>query len=87
VSLDVTGMTAAIEAAFATEWAKSKPNMALPAAGQEDRRMLFAAVARGILEYLKDHEDEIFKTITIEEGAGRRVHKIVEADLDFSRSA
>jgi len=38
-------------------------NQALPDAGQEDRRILFVAIARGVLAYLETHQHEFVKTI------------------------
>ena len=48
-----------IEAAMQDEWqtVKGKP---LPAPlGREDRRILFVAIARGVLKYLHDHQIDI----------------------------
>ena len=52
-------MAAEIEAAMQDEWqtVKGKP---LPAPlGREDRRILFVAIARGVLKYLHDHQIDI----------------------------
>jgi hypothetical protein len=51
-------MTDTIEAAYAAEWKKVKPNP-LPDAGKDDRRLLFAGVARGVLQYLSEHQNEL----------------------------
>jgi len=52
-----------IENAFKLEWlvAKGEP---LPDAGAEDRRLLFAALAQGILNYLKDNDSD-FKLLAL----------------------
>ena len=62
-------MAAAMEQALGEEYqiAKQAP---LPATGEEDRRLLFVAIARGVLEYLKAHEDEILTSITLEDLTG-----------------
>jgi hypothetical protein len=39
----------------------------LPGQGQDDRRLLFAAIAQGIFVFLKAHEDELMNNITIED--------------------
>jgi hypothetical protein len=84
MALQVDGLAEAMEDGFKKEWQRMK-GFGLPAAGLEDRRVLFAGIARGILEYLKDHEDEMLKTITFEETVGRITHSIVETDLNFSK--
>jgi hypothetical protein len=52
---DWGGMAAAIEQAFADELSARKGTQ-LPDASAEERRMLFAAIARGVLGYLNDNE-------------------------------
>ena len=56
-------MAQAIETALQQELAAM--GEVLPAAGQKDRRVFFVAVARGVLQYLKDHEAELINNITI----------------------
>lgn len=48
----------AIDNAFKMEWlvVKGEP---LPAGGEVERKILFAAIAQGLLDYLKDNEDYI----------------------------
>jgi hypothetical protein len=40
-------------------------NIPLPDAGKEDRRLMFAAVARGVLQYLSDHQGELISAVTL----------------------
>jgi hypothetical protein len=47
-----------IEAAMAVEYQALK-GVPLPAAGAEDRRMLFNAIAHGLIVYLKAHEADL----------------------------
>lgn len=47
-------MAAAMEQAFLDEWNTVKGE-ALPEAGEEERKILFAAVAQGLVSYLKDN--------------------------------
>ncbi len=61
--LTVFELTDSIDRAFATEWDKRKNHAPLPAGGEEDRKLLFAAVARGVLTYLKAKEDELVGSI------------------------
>lgn len=57
-------MAEAIEAAMQQEW-QAITGVPLPGEGQADRRLLFVAIARGVLGYLKAHEDEILTEITL----------------------
>jgi hypothetical protein len=62
---DFSGSLAeAIETAMKQEWQLVKGE-ALPDIGQEDRRLLFVAVARGVIQFLDDHQDEIFTSIRL----------------------
>ena len=87
MALEAAGLTAAIEAAFGKEWALVK-TIPLPGAGREDRRLLFAAVARGILEYLNAHENETVTTVTLEETGSStgttKVYSVREIDLNIA---
>jgi hypothetical protein len=51
-------LAAAIQAAFETEYAKVKGQPLAPA-GKEDQEMLFAAVAQGVVTYLKAHQADL----------------------------
>jgi hypothetical protein len=56
----------AMDNAMKTEWQAVK-GVPLPGQGQDDRRLLFAAIAQGIFVFLKAHEDELMNNITIED--------------------
>lgn len=61
-------MAGAIDAAMEEEWqlAKDQP---LPAGlGQEDRRILFAAVAKGVLRYLHAHRADLVTDVVSSTG-------------------
>jgi hypothetical protein len=60
-------LTQAIEDALTMEWLEHK-NKPLPNVAVEDRRVLFAAIAQGVLTFIKAHESD-FK-ITAPEHAG-----------------
>jgi hypothetical protein len=60
MALEVGALTEAMMEALRHEWQAAK-NSGLPDAGIEDRRLLFAAVARGLLSYVKAHEDEAIR--------------------------
>ena len=79
-------MTDAIEKAYETEWAKVKPNP-LPDAGKDDRRLLFAGVARGVLQYLSDHQNELLTTLkTQDDGGAKATFQVLETDLGIDVS-
>jgi hypothetical protein len=47
--------------------------------GRDERRLILVAVARGMLNYLKDHQDEIFTRLYYDpDGSGGQVR----ADVD-----
>ena len=48
--------------------------MQLPVQGREDRRLLFVAIARGILKYFKDHEEAV---VTSEAGRHGHTHSVI----------
>jgi hypothetical protein len=61
------GMAAYIEKAMQNEWLAVK-GTALPSGpGDEDRKILFAAVAQGVLKYLYDHSADISTIATGDE--------------------
>lgn len=60
-------LTGAIEDALKMEWLEYK-NKPLPNVAAEDRRVLFAAIAQGVLAFLKAHEADF--RITAPEHAG-----------------
>jgi hypothetical protein len=51
-------MAEAIEQAFQSEWTAAKTT-ALPQTGVVDRKILFAAVAQGVLNYLEAHKSDL----------------------------
>jgi hypothetical protein len=69
MALNVNELTAAIEAGFDREWTAAKGTPA-PSAGKEDRRIMFAAVARGVLQYLKAQQDELLGSLTARDQNG-----------------
>ncbi|MGH8105650.1 MAG: hypothetical protein ACREO1_10595 [Arenimonas sp.] len=56
----------AMDNAMKQEWQAVK-GVPLPSQGQEDRRLLFAAISQGIFVFLKAHEDELMNNITLED--------------------
>jgi hypothetical protein len=54
-----------IETAFQTVWTSLKPDDPFPSEGQADRRVLFLAIARGLLTYLDKHPTDTLSSITM----------------------
>lgn len=57
-------MAEAIETALQQEWPLAR-GVPLPPDGMAERRILFVAIARGVLQYLKDHQHEFINSITL----------------------
>lgn len=58
----------------------------MPDVGEEDRRMLFSAVARGVLKYLNDNAYQLIKAVTIAHTSGGHPytdHSLSGLDLDI----
>ena len=53
-------MAEAMEEAFKSEWQAVK-GVALPDRGEEDRRLLFSAIAQGVVAHLKEQAGNAFK--------------------------
>ena len=66
-------MSSYMERAMQNEWRQVK-GYALPGgAGEQDRKILFAAVAQGLLKYLYDHQADV-ETSTA--GGGNHKHRL-----------
>jgi len=48
----------------------------LPTAGQEERRLLFVAISRGVLKYLRDHQGAIIATSAGQGFQGPHTHGV-----------
>ncbi len=69
MALSVKNLTDAMEQAFQYEW-QQKKTQPFPATGEPDRRMMFAAIARGILTYLQSSDAKaMFSDITLSDGS------------------
>ncbi len=84
-SRDDGSMTALIEQAMQEEWlaARGEP---LPADGPGaiDRRVLFAAVAKGVLRYLHEHRDDLLTSLMVDDGSGLNHRHEADFGLDDS---
>ena len=74
----------AIENAMKKEW-KAVKKVDLPSEGEQDRRLLFAAIAQGLFVFLKAHEDELIKNITIEDVGfdSSKILEVKQLELDL----
>lgn len=76
-------MAQAIEQAFVEEWQAVK-GTALPAGDPTDRRLLFVAIARGVLRYLEVNQNQLIATIRLDDGDGFvRTYDVTALDLDI----
>ena len=64
-------MAEAMEKALKMEW-KEVEKVALPEQGEKQRRLLFAAIAQGVVRHLKDNADTAFQIAveTTQSGSG-----------------
>jgi hypothetical protein len=86
VSLNPSDLIDAMETAFGNAWQATKGSP-LPQAGADDRRLLFEGVARGLLHFIDDHQDEVLTEITFHDsGQDEQTHTVVAAKFDIGRS-
>jgi O-methyltransferase involved in polyketide biosynthesis len=72
-SADFSGsMAEAIEQAMGKEWQAVK-GTALPSDGTDDRKLLWVAIANGVLNYLKTNQNDILTSITLDSNAASTV--------------
>jgi hypothetical protein len=64
-----SSMAQAIENAMAQEY-KAVKGEDMPATGQEDRRLLFAAIAQGVVKHLNDNPDAFRVSVSLLSGDG-----------------
>ena len=66
-------MAKAIADAFESEWVALK-GTTLPEAGKEDRQMLFAAIAQGVVNYLRDNiNDSLQIDVSVTQQGGNQI--------------
>lgn len=79
MSLNPDELTERIEQAFQRAWLKERGQ---PVSGPpDDRRILFAAVAGGVLGYLKEKENELLATLTVRDDGEEDRLDVTEAEL------
>jgi hypothetical protein len=56
----------------------------LPDVGRDDRRLLFVAISRGVLEYLRDHQASITATATSQRSRTPHIHGVnLNVTMDY----
>ena len=85
MSLRSSNLASEMEAALGEVWQEIK-GFPLPGGAGEDRRVLFLAIARGLLRYLESNQNDILNTITIRQtsdvtGPGT-AYTVLALDLD-----
>lgn len=87
MTLTSTQLTAAMQEALRQEWQASKGSP-ITNTTVEDMRLIFAAVARGLLNYLETHQDDFINTITVQETSENpRTQTVVRTDLNINAGA
>jgi hypothetical protein len=74
-------MAAAMLTALPQAWKEVK-GVDFPGGGQDDQRVLFIAIARGLLTYLKNNPSEIMNTIDLTAPPGGKITYTVNS-VDF----
>ena len=81
--LKASELTQAMEEGFAQAWLKVK-GPPRPA-GSGDRTLLFEGVARGLLQFIHDHQNEVLTRVTFQEaGLDAETHTVVGAVFDIA---
>jgi hypothetical protein len=77
-------MSATIEAEFERAWFEVYDRN-LPSAGARQRRIFFVAIARGVLRYLEERQDDLIKEIRLQrmDDSWQETFKVPHADLDI----
>lgn len=82
VSDFANSMAEAIENALQSEWQTVKGS-ALPSAGADDRKILFVAIAQGVLGYLKANQAELISTITLQTASVTVESTVTDLELNI----
>ena len=73
----------AMENAMKMEWQAVK-HVPLPGQGEQDRRLLFAAIAQGLFAFLKANEDTLMTSISLEDaGSSATIYQVTQLELNL----
>ena len=82
--LKAEGMAQAMETSLGEEWSVQKGvDVPMPGGGVEDRKLLFTAIARGVLKYLEDNQNEFINSITFQVGSVTFTRNVTGVDLNI----
>lgn len=83
MSLTTQGLVEKMVAALETEY-NARKGRSLPLGYEGDREVLFAAIARGILEYLEEKQNEFISTVTFTDGSILEHHTVTNLNLNIT---
>ena len=74
----------AMENAMKMEWQAVK-HVPLPGQGEQDRRLLFAAIAQGLFAFLKANEDALMTNISLEDVSlsSTKTYQVTQLELNL----
>jgi len=78
-------LAAAMEQAMKDEWLAVK-GVPLPPQGEDDRRLMLVAVARGLFVFLKAHQNEVMENITLRDplpGSANKNWLVTQLELNL----
>lgn len=82
-SLTTDGLVEKMHDALKREY-KARKGKDLPLGFEQDQKLLFAAISRGILEYLKSKQNEFISTITFTDGGISETHTVTNLNLNIT---
>jgi hypothetical protein len=83
MSLTTEGLVGKMTSALKMEY-NARKGKDLPPGYEEDREILFAAIARGILEYFGEKQDEFISSVTFTDGGISEQHTVTKIDLNIT---
>jgi len=82
MSLKTSELVAVMETVMRNEYLSQKKTP-LPTLGGEDRKLLFTAIAGGVLQYLESKQKEVISTITLKVGTAEETYTVTNLDLNI----
>jgi len=82
MSLKTGELVAVMETVMRNEYLSQKKTP-LPTLGGEDRKLLFTAIAGGVLQYLESKQKEVISTITLKVGTAEETYTVTNLDLNI----
>jgi len=78
MALEPDGLANAMQAAFPGAWLDTKGKAFEGDPADPDQKILYLAIARGLLRYLNDHENDTITSIQLRVGGGSTVNNNVD---------